>query len=315
MPTDHRANDISNLLLQPPRERQSINSWRYPGPGPLRRGAKGPNPVRKFWPSKARYIPLTGTPVPGFGGLYGLTRHAPRCMIGAGNGALRKNVVQDASNTRLRMMDLDLEVRTVGRPAKPLEGEIVRQLNSADLALLEIERGVKAPSLKKLRDSHHAIAKCIAQGLPNTEISLITGYSQSRISILKADPAFQELVAFYKGKVDAAYDEATTDAASKIAAVRNDAIEEIQDRLNDAPETFAPADLLDVVKVFADRSGFGPASKSTNVHLHLDVAERIAAGRRRAAQLGAPQTSQILAAPPTIEGSAVSLPSSGKSEP
>lgn len=236
-------------------------------------------------------------------------------MIGAGNGALRKNVVQDASNTRLRMMDLDLEVRTVGRPAKPLEGEIVRQLNSADLALLEIERGVKAPSLKKLRDSHHAIAKCIAQGLPNTDISVITGYSQSRISILKADPAFQELVAFYKDKVADVFDEAISNAATKIASVRNDVLEELSDRLNDEPEKIATETLLDALKVTADRSGHGPASKSTNVHLHVDLADRIAAGRRRVAQLGAPQTPQVSAAPPTIEGSAVRLPSSGKETP
>ncbi len=210
-------------------------------------------------------------------------------------------------------MDLDLEpVRTVGRAPKPLEGEIVRQLNSADLALLETERGVKAPSLKRLRDSHHAIAKCISQGLPGAEISAITGYSQSRISILKADPAFQELVSFYKEQAETAYAEVISDAASKIAAVRNDVLDELSDRLNDEPDKIPTETLLDALKVTADRSGHGPASKSMNVHMHLDLADRIAAGRRRVAQLGAPNSSPDKAAPPAIEGSAVRLPSPGK---
>jgi len=212
-------------------------------------------------------------------------------------------------------MDLDLEpIRTSGRAPKPLEGEIVRQLNSADLALLETERGIKAPSLKKLRDSHHAIARCIAQGLPNTEIMVITGYSASRISILKGDPSFQELVAFYKEQNNEAYTEAATDATAKLVAVRNDALDELSDRLNDEPEKIATETLLDFVKITADRTGHGPASKSTNLHLHMDLADRIAAGRRRVAQLGAPQSSQEKALPPAIEGSAVRLPSPGKED-
>jgi len=204
-------------------------------------------------------------------------------------------------------VDLDIEpIRTTGRAAKVVQGEIVRQLNSADLALLDTERGIKAPSLKKLRDSHHAIAKCVAQGLAGTEIAQITGYSQSRISILKADPAFQELVAFYSGKVQNAFEEANIDAAAKLAAVRNDILEELQDRLNDEPEKIPTETLLDGLKVTADRSGFGPASKSTNLNVNIDLADRIAAGRRRVAQLGAPS---ILpgsdAQPAAVEPSAV----------
>jgi hypothetical protein len=185
-------------------------------------------------------------------------------------------------------MDLDLSpVKTAGRPSKPIEGEIVRQLTSMDLAMLELDRGVKPVSIKKLRDAHHSIARLLAQGAPNKDVAAITGYSESRISILKSDPAFQELMSFYKGKVADATDEAIADASAKLAAVRNDIIEELQDRLADEPEKIATETLLDALKVTADRTGFGPASKSMNLNVNVDLADRVAAGRRRVAQLGA----------------------------
>ena len=57
--------------------------------------------------------------------------------------------------------------------------------------LAEGERGVNvAPMLKRLRDSHHAVARLLAHGLTPFQVSLQTGYSPSRISTLQADPNF-----------------------------------------------------------------------------------------------------------------------------
>lgn len=200
-------------------------------------------------------------------------------------------------------MDLGLDLnRTVGRPARKLLVEVVRDLRQEDLILLSLERGVKPPSLKALRDSHHSIARCIAEGKNGVETQLITGYSASRISILKGDPSFQELVAFYKTKVEEIKDQAFIDAQAKLAALNSDAIDELADRLNDKPEGFANDELLDLVKLASDRTGLGPQSKSTNVNVNVDLAARVSAGRARVARLQI--TPRLVGAP--AEGETVS---------
>lgn len=193
-------------------------------------------------------------------------------------------------------MDLGLDtVRTTGRAAQPLVAEVVRELSAVDMALLETERGIKPPAIKVLRDSHHAIARCVAEGRPNTETMLITGYSASRISILKGDPAFQELVEFYRKNVEETRTELATDGIAKATAIRNDAMEILHDRLIDTPEAFDIPDLQDTVKLFADRSGLGPQTKSTNLNVTMNLAARVSAGRQRAARLVSAPT--VLAVP------------------
>ena len=162
----------------------------------------------------------------------------------------------------------------------------MRELTAVDLTLLGLDRGVKAPTLKRLRDSHHSIARLMAQGLRNTDIAAITGYSQSRLSILKGDPAFEELVAFYTKNAEAIKDAAFAGVQEKLAAVNHEAIEELHERLLDQPEAINTDQLLDIVKATSDRTGHGPATKSTNVNVNIDLAERVALGRARASQIG-----------------------------
>ncbi len=177
--------------------------------------------------------------------------------------------------------------RTVGRPASPVSATVVRELTTVDLTLLGLDRGVKAPTVKRLRDSHHSIARMMAQGLRNVDIAAITGYSQSRLSILRADPAFEELIAFYSKNAEAIKDAAFAGAQEKLAAVNHDAIEELHERLIDTPETINHDQLLDIVKATSDRTGNGPQSKSTTVNVNIDLAARVAAGRQRASAIGA----------------------------
>ena len=49
--------------------------------------------------------------------------------------------------------------------------------------------------LQKLRDSHHIIARLLVSGLTNREVAQETGYSETRLSIIKSSPAMQELIA------------------------------------------------------------------------------------------------------------------------
>ena len=79
------------------------------------------------------------------------------------------------------MTDLDLDViRTRGRAKKQVRVEVVRELRPEDLILLSMERGIKPKPLQKIRDTHHAVARCIAMGKKDTETQLITGLSDRK---------------------------------------------------------------------------------------------------------------------------------------
>src|SRR5438046_2040789 len=99
-----------------------------------------------------------------------------------------------------------------GRPAKTPEVIGVRPLTQADLAL---PRG-KAPAVKRFRDSHHRVARLVAMGLRPGAVSIASGYSRVRISILLSDPAFQELVVGYRNDVDQDWREEVVDYYSTV---------------------------------------------------------------------------------------------------
>lgn len=178
-------------------------------------------------------------------------------------------------------MDLGFDVKLTGRATRPVCAELIRELNDADLALLSVERGIKAPTIKKLRDSHHALARCLALGMSNTEASIVTGMGSGRISVLKSDPAFEELMEFYRaGKNEVIAD--LTDRMATVALVAADRmLEKLED--DDAP----PSDnfILEAAKFAADRTGHGPQTKATNLNINVNLADRLAAGRQRAAQV------------------------------
>jgi hypothetical protein len=143
--------------------------------------------------------------------------------------------------------------------------------------LAEGERGVaRAPTLKRLRDSHHAVARLLAHGLTPFQVSLQTGYSPSRISTLQVDPAFQELREFYRRNADAVAQE----FEAKMQLVAQDAAQRIHEMVQD-DEIESPALLNEIFKTFADRAGFAPVQRSVNKNMNLNIGERLDAARRR----------------------------------
>lgn len=178
------------------------------------------------------------------------------------------------------MDELGLEItpRLRGRAAKPLAVSFVRELKPEDMLLTQEEVGVKTPALKRLGSRHHSLAKALASGMKPGEAGIVCGYSASRVSILKADPSFQELVEFYKENVDAAF----VTMHEKIAGMSEDALEELQARLEEEPESFSNKQLLDLVTATADRSGHGP--QSTQVNVNVGMAERLQNARKRVAE-------------------------------
>ena len=168
-----------------------------------------------------------------------------------------------------------MAVSLIGRQPKLVEAEVVRELTASDLVLLDVERGVKPTHVKKLRDSHHKAARLIAQGLPMWDVSFHTGLTASRISVLKSDPSFQELLSLYQREVGDISRAAFAENQQKLSALNSDAIEELHDRLIDEPEKFSQGDLVDIIKMSSDRTGLGPQSRSTNLNVNVGIADTI----------------------------------------
>ena len=154
--------------------------------------------------------------------------------------------------------------------APPIAGlvmSISRQLQPEDMATLELSP-VKLPSLKRLRDSHHALARVLAAGLSNVDASRITGFESTFISSLKADPTFQELLAFYAehNEVEQA------NLRDRMTLIALDVSAEIRERLHSDPDSFSHSEMRQLLTNLADRVGHGPSS---TVHQTVDVTENL----------------------------------------
>jgi hypothetical protein len=159
------------------------------------------------------------------------------------------------------------EIRVQGRT--PARASHVRDITLADLSLLELGRNVVAPNPVKIRDSHHALARCLALGMRPVEASIVTGYSASRISILQGAPQFQDLVEFYREQKNAAF----ADLVDRMSTLSLDTLEELRERMQDNPQQFKPNDLINLFEALADRTGHGPTSKTINANLTLSPEE------------------------------------------
>lgn len=151
-------------------------------------------------------------------------------------------------------MDLGLNIvdlKGPGRPKRPLAAEVARPLTEADLQLAAVtERGSQPPPIKRITDRHHALARLLAAGTPEGEAALILNYDNSRVSILKQSPAFQELLALYRSEVDREF--ATT--LDHMAGLSRDALLELRERLEETPEKFSNRELLSVITDMVDRA-------------------------------------------------------------
>jgi hypothetical protein len=179
-------------------------------------------------------------------------------------------------------MDLDLDsVASIGRKTVPCLAEIVRPLTEADKALLATERGIQPSAIKRLTDSHHALARVLAEGMKDAEAAAITGYTPSRISVLRDSPLFAELIEHYRSNKDAAF----ADLHERMATAGLVAVAELAERLNEEPEKIGTSTLLEAIKMLADRTGHGPQTKSTNLNVNVSLADRVREGRARAASM------------------------------
>jgi hypothetical protein len=138
-----------------------------------------------------------------------------------------------------------------GRRPAPLFYNVTRHLNEADIAeLWNHQRDNTGPKIKTLRYNHHVLAKAVAAGKSGIECANLTGMAANYISILKNDPAFQELVSFYADEMNELY----VDVHQRMATLGTSILEELTDRFEADPDKFTKRELLDMFTAMADRS-------------------------------------------------------------
>lgn len=196
-------------------------------------------------------------------------------------------------------LKLDLTPREV-RQYTPPRGSVItfhRKLTEVDLiaheeSIREARRAAPAKpplAVSQIRDSHHALARCLAMGMKLGEAGAEVGMGAEKVRTLVNDPTFQGLVDYYRDEVDAKF----ATMQSRMARLSNDALEELAYRLENDPEKIPTPLLLELVKVMADRTGNGPQAKVTSVNVNVDFAGQLEAARNR--------VNRMLAEPPPVK--------------
>lgn len=157
----------------------------------------------------------------------------------------------------------------------------VRALTRDDLLLLKQDETTRTERAKvgvvqKLKDHHHRLARLVASGLRTHEIMERAGVSYTRFITIRKDPAFIELVAKYRGKVDEAW--AREQDAYANVAVSNMLKAEVMlaEKLEIAEEEGIPLptrDLIAISRDAADRFGYG--KRNMNLNVNVDFAAQL----------------------------------------
>lgn len=172
-------------------------------------------------------------------------------------------------------------IRTRGRAA----GSLPTVLGVRPLELDEVsahgarEAGIKASPLRRLSSRHRHLAKLLASGMAPSQAAHIVGLTVSRVSILKDDPSFQDLLAFYGQAVEATF----LPFVEKMAGLAEDTVDELQKRLEDDPDSFESDELLRIAQTFADRTGHAP-KRVEERNINLNFGDRLEQARRTARQ-------------------------------
>lgn len=150
-----------------------------------------------------------------------------------------------------------------------------RPLTRDDLSCLTESR--PGPNrVKRIRDSHHRVARLVAAGLRMEDVAERSGYAYNYVAyVLAVDPAFQELVATYRGKVDDAYIKSIDDFYGVATSNMLKAETMLADKLDEAiesGETLPTRDLIAISRDAADRFGYGKKSLNVNLNANMGTA-------------------------------------------
>lgn len=155
-------------------------------------------------------------------------------------------------------------------------------LKPEDLQFLQEKSAV--PPLQRIKDSHHALCRCIASGMSLSEAAHHTGFSVTRACIIANDPSGKELIAHYRSLVTEAWVAETSEYVRMMYADGVKAERLLSERLDAEPETFSNPQLIAISADRADR--FGPSKKSMAVNVNVDFARQLEAARQRVIEAG-----------------------------
>lgn len=127
-----------------------------------------------------------------------------------------------------------------------------------DGLVLDASPPSSAGGLLRLRQSHHLLARRLAEGADAVAAGALAGYAPGTVKKLQADPLFQELVDFYKGQIEVF----VISHEDRIAALAGSMLDELQHRLEETPEKFTITELRKTAESLLDRSIAPPKGRS-----------------------------------------------------
>lgn len=175
-------------------------------------------------------------------------------------------------------MTLDLGINIDNLFAQPVPAtqvQVLAPMRDSDLELLG--RGYDGQGLERITERHHALAKALASGMKQREAATLTGYAESRISILKRSPAFLDLIEMYRSAADAEFAKLN----EQYAGLTKDAMLELRTRLESDPEAFSNKMLLEMLTQIGDRAGFAPVKRVESMNVNMSLSEKLALARSR----------------------------------
>jgi hypothetical protein len=121
--------------------------------------------------------------------------------------------------------------------------------------------------IERLRSLHHRIARVLAGFDGNVAAAAsVLGMDPGRIRSLKGNPAFLELVAFYRDRGD----EVILDLKARMELLAHDSLAELHERLIGEPETsLSNGEVINLVESLLDRLGHAPVQKGVVANVTL----------------------------------------------
>jgi hypothetical protein len=164
-----------------------------------------------------------------------------------------------------------------------MEISAIRELTREDLTLLAEVR--PKTQLQSLRDNHHRVARAVASGVDNATSARLCGITIARVSQLRQDPAFNDLVAHYRAMLTADWTEAQDTVTEFLGSVRTKSLAMLEDKLCAAADNneFLPTrELVAMAELGLDRTGYGKVNK--NINVNVDFAAQLEAARNRSSR-------------------------------
>jgi hypothetical protein len=134
--------------------------------------------------------------------------------------------------------------------------DVADWLESLDADALPPVASAATPALSpssitdRLRARHHQLARYIAEGKAVREAAFIVGYAPATVGGYMQDPAFRELVDYYKAQVHHEY----LDMHHRLGSLAATAVDILHERLEERPAAFTNNELRQIINDACDRS-------------------------------------------------------------